>query len=168
MPEPSPHFQNNELMRLAAEQMGGTPHFIHAPYLPSEAARPALLADPSVKEAVALWDRVDVALVGIGLPWAVDRAQGGTAATPADPALSGAAGDVLQRYVDGEGRLMPWAGDARLVMMSPQQLRRAPLVIGVAAGPVKAAGIVGAARAGLVGALVTDARTAEAVLAAVG
>jgi hypothetical protein len=39
------------------------------------------------------------------------------------------------------------------------------MVIGVVAGVVKAPGIVGAARAGLIHAIVTEAMTAEAVLA---
>ena len=56
-----PHFQVNEFVRLAAEQLGGTPHFIHAPYLPSAATRDAFLADPAIAESVALWDRIDVA-----------------------------------------------------------------------------------------------------------
>ena len=55
-----PHFQVNEFVRLAAEQLGGTPHFVHAPYLPSAATRDAFLADPTIAESIALWDRIDV------------------------------------------------------------------------------------------------------------
>lgn len=159
-----PHFQVNEFVRLAAEQMGGTPHFIHAPYLPSGAARAAFLADPAIAESVALWDRIDVGLVGIGLPHA-RTAPEASAATPDERALVNAAGEVIRHYFDAGGAPIDWEGEARMIAASPDDLRRARLVIGVATGPEKTEAILGAVRAGLVTALVTDARTADAVLA---
>lgn len=159
-----PHFQVNEFVRLAAEQAGGTPHFIHAPYLPSAVTRDAFLADTAIAESVALWDRIDVALVGIGLPHAKNSPEA-SAATPDEQALVNAAGDVIRHYFDEEGRPVPWEGESRMIAASPEQLRRARLVIGVAAGPEKTEAILGAVRAGLVTALVTDARTADALLA---
>jgi DNA-binding transcriptional regulator LsrR (DeoR family) len=48
---------------------------------------------------------------------------------------------------------------------SCEQLKAAELVVGVAAGVDRARDIVGAARAGLVDAIVTEAITAQAVLA---
>lgn len=160
-----PHFQVNEFVRLAAEQMGGTPHFIHAPYLPSAATREAFLADPTIAESVALWDSIDVALVGIGLPHAKNSPEA-SAATPDEQALVNAAGDVVRHYFDAEGRPIAWEGEARMIAASPAQLRRARLVIGIAAGPEKTEAILGAVRAGFVTALVTDVRTADSLLAA--
>ena len=159
-----PHFQVNEFVRLAAEQTGGTAHFVHAPYLPSAATRDAFLADPAIAETVALWDRIDVALVGIGLPHAQNSPEA-SAATPDEQALVGAVGDVIRHYVDAEGRLIEWDGEGRMIAASPAQLRRAPLVIGAAIGPEKAAAILGAVRAGFISALVTDVQTAEVLLA---
>jgi DNA-binding transcriptional regulator LsrR (DeoR family) len=164
MQEPALHFQVNEFIRLAAEQMGGVPKFIHAPYLPSLASRAVFLADPTIREHAALWDHLDVALFGIGLPYPVDLAHGGTASTPVDPILASAAGDVLQHFYDIEGRLIAWEGERRLIAISPSQLRQVPLAMGVAASPEKAPGILGAARARLINVLVTDTRTAQAAL----
>ncbi|WP_312861443.1 sugar-binding transcriptional regulator [Segnochrobactrum spirostomi] len=164
MQQPAPEFQINELVRLAAEQLGGTPRFIHAPYLPSAEARAAYLGDPATRDHIALWSRLDAVLVGIGLPVATDRALGGTAGTPSDPALAAAAGDVLQHFYDEAGTLMPWDGEARLIAVTPTALRAVPLAIGVAVSVAKVPAIVGAARAGLVNALVTDLRTAQAVI----
>lgn len=158
-----PHFQVNEFVRLAAEQLGGTPHFVHAPYLPSAATRDAFLADSAIAESVALWDRIDVALVGIGLPHAKNVAEA-SAATPDEQALVNAAGDVIRHYFDAEGHPILWDGEGRMIAASPEQLRRAPLVIGVAVGAEKAEAIHGAVRAGLITALVTDTRTADALL----
>ena len=164
MQQQQPHFQVNEFVRLAAEQLGGTPHFIHAPYLPSAATRDAFLADPSITESVALWDRIDVGLVGIGLPHARNSPEA-SAATLDEQALFSAVGDVIRHYVDAEGRLVDWDGEGRMIAASPDQLRRAPLVIGAAIGVEKTDAILGAVRAGFVSALVTDVRTADALLA---
>jgi DNA-binding transcriptional regulator LsrR (DeoR family) len=162
--EPAAQYQVNELVRLAAARTHGAPRFIHAPYLPSDELRASILADPGVRATIALWDRLDAAVVGIGLPHRVDLAQGGTTTTPLDPSLLTAAGDVVQHYFDRDGRPLSWSGEARLLAISPDQLRRTPLVIGVAGSVAKAPGILGAARAGLVNVVVTDVATAQAVL----
>jgi len=160
----APHFQINEFVRIAAESLGGVPYFIHAPYLPSADARPSFLADPAISESVALWDRIDVAIVGVGLPHALNAPEA-SVATASEQSLVGAAGDVIRHYFDPAGNLTAWEGEARLIAVSPAQLRAAKLSIGVATGETKAVPIIGAARAGLITALVTDLRTAEAILA---
>jgi len=164
MQQPAPHFQIGEFVRMAAEQMGGTPRFIHAPYLPSRMSRDALLGDATTAEHLALWDRIDVALVGIGMPHAGDAGQGRLQVTHHEQALVQAVGDVIRHYYDLDGNLLPWDGETRLVAVSPAQLRAVPLVVGVAASTSKAAAILGAIRAKLINALVTDMRTAQAVL----
>ncbi|MCX7303740.1 MAG: sugar-binding transcriptional regulator [Hyphomicrobiales bacterium] len=156
MQQHQPHFQINEFVRLAALQLGGTPRFVHAPYLPSPKSRKAYLADPVVADNVALWDRVDAAIVGIGLPH--ETAESGPAHHPR------AAGDVMRHYFDTNGALLEPESGERMIAMSVAQFRRARLVVGVAVGEAKAQAIIGAAKAGLISALVTDARSAESVL----
>ncbi|WP_192363522.1 sugar-binding transcriptional regulator [Mesorhizobium mediterraneum] len=164
MQQQAPHFQINEFVRLAAEEFGGTPHFIHAPYLPSSELREVFLGDAAIRDSVALWDRTDVAIVGIGLPHAINPPEA-SAATLSEQALFHAAGDVIRHYFDAEGTLIPWEGEGRMIAMSPAQLRAVPLSIGVAASE-KAMAIIGAVRAGLINALVTDTKTAQAILEA--
>ena len=163
MQQHAPHFQVNEFVRLAAEHLLGEPHFIHAPYLPSSETRAAFLADPVIADSVALWDRLDAAIVGVGLPHAVNAPEA-SAATPSEQSLVSAAGDVIRHYFDADGRLIQWEGEDRMIAASAAQLQACPLVIGVAAGENKAGAIVGAIRARFINALVTDARTAEAIL----
>ncbi len=165
MQQHAQHFQVNEFVRLAAEKLGGTAQFVHAPYLPSAVSREAFLSDPVIADSVALWDRIDVAVVGVGLPHRVNSPDA-SAATSSERALTAAAGDVIRHYFDSHGNLIDWEGEARMIAVSVEQLRRIPLTIGVASGEEKAAAIIGAARSGLISALVTDARTAEAVVAA--
>lgn len=165
MQEPSAHFQTNELVRLAAMQTGGTARFIHAPYLPSSLLREQLASDPDVMAGMSLWESLEIVLVGIGLPYAVDRGRGGTSVTPRGPsAPDSASGDVLLHYFDMDGRPVPWRDETRLLAVTREQLMSAPLVVGAAAGAAKAPGIIGAARAKLIDALATDEATAEAVL----
>jgi DNA-binding transcriptional regulator LsrR (DeoR family) len=159
------HFQINEFVRMAAGQMGGRPHFVHAPYLPSAETRASFLSDPAIQDSVALWDRIDIAIMGVGLPPALNPPEA-SVATASERSLPAVAGDVIRHYFNAAGRLIDWDGAARLIAASPAQLRQARLCIGVAAGATKSAAIIGAARAGLINALVTDLTTAEAVIAA--
>ncbi len=163
MQETAEHFQINEFVRLAAEQMGGTPRFLHAPYLPSAALRQAFLSDASSRETIALWDKVEAALVGIGLPH-VSPTPGQLGVTPDERLLTSAVGDVIRHYFDIHGQMVPWDGADRLIALSVEQLREIPSVIGVAVSAAKAAAIIGAARSRLINILVTDVRTALAVL----
>ena len=163
MQQHAQHFQSNELSRRAAEVTGGVPYFIHAPYLPSADALNFFLEDASVQESVALWDRLDAAVVGIGLPYGLERASTGAPAQ-VEPELADAAGDVVRHYFDRDGRVIDWRGEGRMIAITCAQLRATRQVIGVAVGVAKAPSILGAARAGLIKALITDTRTAEAVM----
>jgi len=162
MQQPAAHFQINEFTRQAAEQLGGTPRFLHAPYLSSSVLRDAFLSDPGVQETTGLWDRMDCCIVGIGLPHAINPPEA-SAATIDEQSLS-AVGDVIRHYFDIEGRLVPWDGEERMIAASPDQLRNTGLSIGVIATVEKAAGIIGAVRSGMINAVVTDTATAKAVL----
>ncbi|MES2145318.1 MAG: sugar-binding domain-containing protein [Pseudomonadota bacterium] len=163
MEQHAQHFQSNEFCRRAAEVTGGVPHFIHAPYLPDAETRDLFLADSTVQASVALWDRIDAAVVGIGQPYGLERSLGeGQPRHEAD--LADAAGDVVRHYFTRDGRILDWRGEGRMIAASAAQLRRAPLVIGLAVGEAKVPSILGAARAGLITVLITDTRTAESLL----
>lgn len=157
------HFQINEFARIAAEQLGGTANFLHAPVLPSAESRSIFLSDPAILQTVALWDRIDVAVVGVGLPHSLNAPEA-SVATPDEQSLLNCTGDVVRHYFDAQGSLIDWDGAERLIAVSQGQLQKARLCIGVAAGEAKAPSIIGAARAHLINALVTDTTTAQAVL----
>jgi DNA-binding transcriptional regulator LsrR (DeoR family) len=156
-------FQTNEIARRIADASGADVRFIHSPALPSAELRRSLLADPEVGRRLGLWDRLKAALVGIGPPpGAGETGPGHVIAGRVD--LSDAVGDVVSRYFDIEGTPTPFDSEERLLGVSPAQLRNTDTVIAVAAGAAKAGSIVGAARAGLIDVLVTDAATAAAAL----
>lgn len=163
MQQHAQHFQSNEFSRRAAEATGGVPNFIHAPYLPDPEVLDLFLADSSVQASVALWDRIDAAVVGIGQPYGLERPVSGGSA-PVEPGLAEAAGDVVRHYFTSEGEVLDWRGEGRMISVSVAQLRAAKLVVGLAVGEAKVGSIIGAARARLITALVTDTRTAESLL----
>jgi DNA-binding transcriptional regulator LsrR (DeoR family) len=165
MQQHAQHFQSNEFSRRAAEATGGVPNFIHAPYLPDPEVLDLFLSDSSVQRSVGLWDRIDAAVVGIGQPYGLERSASEPHSRP-EAELADAAGDVVRHYFTRDGEVLDWRGEGRMIAVSAQQLRAAKLVIGLAAGEAKVPSILGAARAGLVTALITDTRTAESVLEA--
>lgn len=163
MQQHAQHFQSNEFSRRAAEATGGVPNFIHAPYLPDPEVLDLFLADSSVQASVGLWDRIDAAVVGIGQPYGLERPASGASAR-VEPGLAEAAGDVVRHYFTADGQVLDWRGEGRMIAVSARQLRAAKLVVGLAVGEAKVRSIIGAARAKLITALVTDTRTAESLL----
>lgn len=160
-------FQTNEISRRIAAASGAEVSFLHAPALPSPELRRSLLADGEVAARLALWDRLTAALVGIGTRPG-DDAPSPAHVTGERPTLARAVGDVVSRYFDSEGRPVELAHEERLLGLSREQLRNAATVIAAAADPAKGESIVGAARAGLIDVLVTDAPTAAATLRELG
>lgn len=160
----APHFQINEFVRQAGEQLRGTAHFLHAPYFSSTRLREAFFSDPGFQETKHLWDRLDCTIVGIGFVHAPASPATAGPAMLGELEIGGAVSDIIRHYVDISGGLIPWDGEERMIAASVEQLRNARLSIGVAAAEEKAPGIVGAVRSGMINALVTDTNTALAVL----
>ena len=156
------HFQINEFVRQAAAQLGGSTHFLHAPYLSSVELRDAFLKDPSARETTGLWSQLDCALVGVGLPHFNNATE--DVPSPNEPSIGAAVGDVIRHYFDMNGTILPWEGEQRMLAVSAAQLRRTRLSVGLAASPEKARAIIGAARSGMINALVVDMATAQAIL----
>lgn len=161
MTETASHFQIGEFVRRAADQTGGTARFLHAPSIVSPELRAGLARDTGAARVLALWGRAEAAILGIG----EYGPETGPAAIVFDPgARARVAGDVARHYFDEAGREIRWQGQDRLMGIARPDLVRIPLAIGVAQGRAKARAIVGAARSGMVSALVLDRPAAEAVL----
>jgi DNA-binding transcriptional regulator LsrR (DeoR family) len=167
MDEGDVRFQTNEIARRMASAGGAEVSFLHAPALPSARLRRSLLADPDTAARLALWDRLAAVVVGVGLP--PGRSETGPAHAIAHrTGLAGAVGDVVSRHFDLAGDAVTFPDEDRMLGVTRDQLRAAGTVIAVAAGTAKAPSVVGAARAGLIDVLVTDAATAGAALELTG
>lgn len=152
-----------EPFRRIAETLGASVQALHAPgLLDDPLVRDALCAHAGVRSVIHLWDRLDVALFGIGGP-AWSEAAVGRAAI-AEIRAGGAVGEVLIAPFAIDGRLVAESLRARTVAFDARALANVSLTIGVAEGPGKVAPILGALRGGFLNVLVTDLRTAEGVL----
>lgn len=152
-----------EPFRRIGDAFGATVHSLHAPGLLDDATvRDALCAHAGVRSVIELWGRVDVALFGIGGPSWSEATVGRAAIAEIRDGV--AVGEVLIAPFDIEGRLVAESLRARTVAFEARHLAGVALTIGVAEGAAKVAPILGALRGGFVNVLVTDARTAEAVL----
>ncbi|MBA2720383.1 MAG: helix-turn-helix domain-containing protein [Chloroflexi bacterium] len=153
-----------EPFRRVADGIGGMAMGLLAPGLVDDpATKSALVAHAGVRRILELWDRLDVAVFGIGGPIWTAAALGADAAAELD--RSGAIGEVLVCPFDIDGRFVCDSLRDRTIAFDARELARIPVRIGVAGGAVKVRPILGGLRGGLLTMLVTDQRTAEAVLA---
>ncbi len=163
--DPEPWYQTNEITRAFAEQVAGTPVFLHAPALPGPAVHASLLGDPSIRQVLGLWERARCAVVSVGAPPSSRRAL--PAFIPAVAGqLPGAIGEICARFYDSDGAPVEFPGSDRLLALSLERLRSMESSIAVALGREKVEGVLVAARAGYFNRLVTDAATATLLVRA--
>lgn len=153
-----------EPFRRVADALGATVHGLPAPGLLDDArTAEALRAHAGVRNVTDLWDRLDLALFGIGGPSWSETSIGADAL--AEIAKGRAVGEVLIAPYGIDGRFVGDILRARTIAFDARALSNVPVTIGVAVGSGKVAPILGAIRGGSVKTLVTDVRTAEGVLA---
>lgn len=165
-----PAFDPSGIAARAASVLGGAYTPLHAPaFLGSAATRRRLLAEPSITAAMQAYERLTIAVVGIGaMGTEPDSALVAGDALPArarkELTARGAAADVVCHFFDVDGRpVTDW--ESRTVAIPLEQLRQTPVRIGIAIGHSKATAVLAALRAEVINALVTDATCARALLA---
>jgi DNA-binding transcriptional regulator LsrR (DeoR family) len=163
MDQPEAWFQTNDITGRIATRIGGRATYLFAPALPGPDLHATLLEDPAIQRVVGLWPRARAVLAGIGAPPAL-RAQLPQFVPINSAPLREAVGDICSRFFDREGRQVEFPGSERLIAVQLQDLQRIPTVIAVAAGHEKVAPLLAGARARYFNQLVTDPRTAEAIL----
>jgi deoxyribonucleoside regulator len=152
-----------EPFRRVADGLGGVAQGLLAPGLVDDpATKESLYAHAGVRRILDLWDRLDVAAFGIGGPTWGEAALGGSTCRQLDVAK--AVGELLIAPFDIDGRFVESDLAARTIAFDARHLDRLPVRIGVAGGAAKIQPILGALRSGSLTSLVTDVRTAEAVL----
>lgn len=167
--DPRVQVSANRLLDRFSTVTGARPVFMSAPGLVNDpAARRGLLLDPSVTPALEAWQRLSVALVGIGslTPSPLLRSSGNAT----DPAQQdtlrrlGAVGDVCLRFFDEDGRLVDSDFNDHVLGITPERLRQVPRRIGVAGGSEKTVAIRAALQGGWINILITDLETAHRLL----
>jgi DNA-binding transcriptional regulator LsrR (DeoR family) len=159
------------LAQRLAGLIGASAVLLQAPAVVGSAeARRILARDASVREASALFDHLDLALVGIGSmePSRLLASSGNvfSAEERADLSRQGAVGDICFRFFDAQGQPIKSPLMQRVIGIEPGPLKKVSRVVGVAGGNRKVQAILAALRGGWIDVLITDRRTAESLLAA--
>lgn len=144
---------NGEAVFLPAPGVVGSPEMLKIFY-----------EDQYVKKAIELFDKVTVALVGIGAvePSPLLAESGNIFSREELDSLrkGGAVGDILMHFFDVQGKPTETFLDNRVASMSLQQLQKAKRSIGVAGGSRKVEALRGALIGKWVNVLITDQQTA--------
>jgi DNA-binding transcriptional regulator LsrR (DeoR family) len=167
---PNAEVHATQVTRRLADLIGGEATLLPAPgVVGSRSARDVLMKDRFVREALDLFPKVTLALVGIGATEPSRAlASSGNVFSPAEIKLlagKGAVGDICLRFFDAAGREVVTELNDRVISMELDQLRAVKRVVGVAGGRRKTSAIRGALAGKLVNVLITDLASAERLLA---
>ena len=165
----NPVLDGNQVARRIADRLGAEARTLHAPaVVDTPAMRAALLRDSTVSATTSQWSKLALAIVGIGgtpeghpgYRTVVDRLGEDSRE---DLRRLGAVGDLAGHFFRLDGSFVEdWS--TRMLAVPVEELRRLDGVFAVAAGAGKARPVLGALRTGVIDILVTDLRTAEAVM----
>ena len=144
---PARNYQSNENVRLMAQQMGATPHFLYLPALPDSLEEKQVLCSTEVYRQIhQRWEELDTALVNIG-------------DYPSSPDFASLVryGSLLQRQRACGRMLIYYFNEDGFVIQSEQDfaiqipidiLKRCPNIIGVCSANTSAKALRGALKSG--------------------
>jgi DNA-binding transcriptional regulator LsrR (DeoR family) len=168
--DPRVQMSANRLIDRFSTLTGARPIFLPTPGLVQDpTVKQVLLQDPAVSGVLTTWDRLTIALVGIGSVQPSPLLQrSGNAVDPdqqEELRQLGAVGDVCFRFFDHDGHLVDSPFNDSVVGITPAQIKKVPRRIGVAGGAGKQAAISAAVKGGWVNTLITDLETVRWLLA---
>lgn len=167
---PSASIYASRLTERFASLVKGTAVYLPAPGVAaSKAAHDSFLQDTYVHQAVEYFDRLTLALVGIGSlePSVLLSRSGNVFSMEEIETLrtANAVGDVCLRFFDYDGEHLQTKLDDRVFGIAPEQLKKVRRSVGIAGGQRKMSAIRAAILGRWVNVLITDRCTAEFLLA---
>lgn len=168
---PSAEIHAAQLTRRLASLVNGQATVLSAPgVVGSPETRSILLSDPFVTEALAYFENVTLALVGIGSiePSRLLASSGNVFSQAELDSLreKGAVGDICLRFFDAKGNKVQSPLDERVIGLDLEQLREVRRSVGVAGGERKFRAIYGAVVGQRLNVLITDHLTAQRLVEA--
>ena len=165
---PEAEVHGTDLARRMAQAFNAKLRLIPAPgIVSSKLVRDALMQDLQISDTLALAQRADVALLGIGVPRQGSVVAQSTILSEKEIAElidDGAVGDIALRFLRRDGSQVRHEINDRTIGLDLEQMKRIPRRIGVAGGQGKLDVIRGALLGGYVNVLITDDVTAMALL----
>ena len=166
--EPDADIHVIDIVKRAAIALNATLILIPAPgIVETIEAHKILLADKSIKQALDLAPKADIAFVGIGAPSPDSMIVQGSIMTQAEMKQLidlGAVGDIGLRFFDIHGNPVLSDVENRVIGASLATFRKIPHTVGVAGGVEKLDAIQGAIRGKYINTLITDQNTAQLLL----
>jgi DNA-binding transcriptional regulator LsrR (DeoR family) len=156
-------YQTNELARSFAERTGFKPHYLHAPAFPVTLKNKKLFEDTvEFHEISKCWRELEMVILGVGTyPSVPDQA---TAARFGNLLREKkAAGMLAAYYFDDEGNLIDSKDDI-VIRIAPDDLARIDKAFLIGGGLKKISAVRATLKTGLVNHLITDDRTAQALI----
>ena len=155
-----------QLTRRLVSLVNGEATVLSAPgVVGMEETRDILLSDPFVTEAVAKFDEITLAVVGIGsvAPSRLLASSGNVFSQEELDQLrdAGAVGDICLRFFNRDGQPVDTPLEKRVIGMSLAQLKRVNRTVAIAGGQRKISAIRGAVRGGWISVLITDRHVAQ-------
>jgi DNA-binding transcriptional regulator LsrR (DeoR family) len=149
-----------------AQLVQGTAVYLPAPGVVGSAeARRIFMEDQYVKRVLALFERITLALVGIGTvaPSGLLASSGNIYSEEELKSLNraGAVGDICLRFFNENGDPVQTPLNDRVIGLSLEQLRNVDRAVGIAGGKRKRAAIRAALLGNWINVLITDRQTAE-------
>lgn len=153
-----------DVIHTLAERTGGEAYFMPAPFFcDTIELREMLITQKSLRDVMALAQRCDFMMVGIGaVGQAAHLAQTGMITHGELAALeaAGAVGELLGTFVNADGQPVDIDVNRRSIALALDDLKGKE-VVAVAGGPGKARSIDAVLRSGVIRTLITDELTAE-------
>jgi DNA-binding transcriptional regulator LsrR (DeoR family) len=158
--------QATRLIGRLAQVTKAEPAYLVAPgLLASAEMRKGITAEPNIAHVMRSYDRLTLALVGVGSlePSSLLRESGNAISAAEQDELRnlGAVGDICMRFFDSEGRPIASELDGRVLGISAAEFIAIPRRVGVAGGQRKWSSIRAALVGGWLNVLVTDLHTAR-------
>lgn len=164
----TPDIDGAQVAGRLGRALGARVYYLHAPMVVTDAAvRAGLLRDQHIRKTLEMARRADLLLVSVG---AVTQASGIYRAGYLNDADleyiqgQGAVGDICGAYFRRDGSPCSLELEERTIAATAETMRGVPLRVGVGWGEAKALPSLGAVRAGLINALITDDDCARAIL----
>ena len=158
-----------ELAKNIARSFLGDCYVLQAPlYVKSKVLKDLLMEEPQINQHFKMFDRVDAAAIGIGsnIPeLSASYRSGYTTKEEAEQWLKhGAVGDICGHKIDINGNECSMDLSERFIGISLEQLKKIPLVIGVASGSEKTSAIIAGLRGKYLNAIVIDEAAAQGII----
>ncbi len=166
---PSAEIHATHITGRFADLVHGQAIYLPAPgVVGTKSTRDVMINDPYIRDAMGLFDRLTMALVGIGsiTPSPILKESGNIFSEDELFHLraKNAVGDLSLRFFDADGNPIESSLNDRVISIELDQMKRVDRAIGMAGGTRKLAAIRGAIRGGLINILITDNCTAEQLL----